>query len=89
MKKEEFTTQIVGTLGDFSTTNQFSVGSLKEQLNHKNCLIETLEAKLATVEENARDQVNTGLEQARATDQMEIKRLRSDLEQIQQSGQTN
>jgi hypothetical protein len=30
MKKEEFSTQIAGTLGDFSTTNQFSVRSLKE-----------------------------------------------------------
>jgi hypothetical protein len=30
MKKEEFATQIAGTLGDFATANQFSVRSLKE-----------------------------------------------------------
>jgi DNA repair exonuclease SbcCD ATPase subunit len=89
MKKEEFATQIAGTLGAFATANQFSVGSLKEQLNRKNRLIRTLEAKLATTEENARDQVNTGLEQARAADQKEIERLRSDLEQIHQSAQTS
>jgi hypothetical protein len=47
-----------------------------------------LEAKLATSEENSRDQVNTGLEQARAADQKEIERLRSDLEKIHQSAQT-
>jgi hypothetical protein len=52
-------------------------------------LISKLEAKLATAEENAKDQVNTGLEQARAADQKQIKKLRSDLKQIHQSTQTN
>jgi peptidoglycan hydrolase CwlO-like protein len=89
MKKKEFATQIAGTLGAFATANQFSVRSLKEQLKRKNRLIRTLEAKLATAEANARDQVNTGLEQAKAADQREIERLRSDLEQIHQSAQTN
>jgi hypothetical protein len=32
MKKVEFTTQIAGTLGAFATTNQYSVGTLKDQL---------------------------------------------------------
>ena len=89
MKKEEFTTKIVGTLEAFAIANQYSVGSLKEQLKWKNILINKLEAKLATVEENARDQVNRGLEKARAADQKEIERLRSDLKQIHQSAQTN
>jgi formate dehydrogenase maturation protein FdhE len=89
MKKEEFTTQIAGTLGAFATANQYSVGSLKEQLKRKNRLIRTLEAKLATTEANARDQVNTGLEQARAADQKEIEQLKSDLEQTHQSAQTS
>jgi protein subunit release factor B len=81
MKKEEFATQIAGTLGDFATANQYSVGSLKEQLKRKNRLIKTLEAKLATAEATARDQANTGIEQARAADQKEIEWLKSDLEQ--------
>jgi DNA repair exonuclease SbcCD ATPase subunit len=89
MKKEEFTTQIVGTLGAFATANQYFVESLKEQLKQKNHLISTLEAKLATAEENVGDQVNTGLEQAKATDQKEIEQLRSVLEKIHQSAQTN
>jgi L-lactate utilization protein LutB len=50
MKKEEFATQIAGTLGDFSTANQYYVESLKEQLKRKNHLIKTLEDKLATTE---------------------------------------
>jgi hypothetical protein len=35
IKKEEFSTQIAGTLGDFSTTNKYYVESLKEQLKRK------------------------------------------------------
>jgi hypothetical protein len=35
MKKEEFVTQIAGTLGAFTTTNQYSVGTLKYQLKKK------------------------------------------------------
>jgi hypothetical protein len=54
-KKEEFATEIAGTLGAYATTNQFSVGVLKNQLKRKNRLIKTLEAKLATAEEAAKD----------------------------------
>jgi hypothetical protein len=32
MKKVEFATQIAGTLGAFTTVNQYSVGTLKDQL---------------------------------------------------------
>jgi hypothetical protein len=84
MKKEEFATQIAGTLGAFASANQYFVGFLKEQLKRKNCLISKLEAKLATTEANARDQVNTGLEQARVADQKKIEQLRSDLEKTHQ-----
>jgi hypothetical protein len=81
MKKEEFATQIAGTLGAFATTNQYSVETLKDQLKRKNRLIKTLEAKLATVEVAAKDQANTSLEQARVADQKEIERLKADFEQ--------
>ena len=80
MKKEEFANQIERTLGAFATANQFSVGTLKDQLKRKNHLIKTLEAKLATVEAAAKDQANIGIEQARVADQKEIERLKSDLE---------
>jgi hypothetical protein len=40
-----------------------------------------LEAKLATTEATARDQVNSGIEQARVADQKKIKWLKIDLEQ--------
>jgi hypothetical protein len=89
MKKQEFATHIAGTLGAFATTKKYSVESLKDQLKRKNHLIKTLEAKLATTEETARDQGNTGIEQARVADQKEIEQLKSDLEQTHQAAQTN
>jgi glutaredoxin 2 len=80
MKKEEFATQIAGTLGAFTTENQYSFGTLKDQLKRKNHLIKTLEAKLATVEATTRDKANATLEQARIYDLNEIERLKVDLE---------
>jgi hypothetical protein len=41
-KKENFVTEIAGTLGAYATTNQFLVGVLKNQLKRKNRLIKTL-----------------------------------------------
>jgi len=87
--KEEFATEIDGTLGAFATTNQFSVGVLKNHLKWKNCLIKTLEAKLATVEEVAQDQVNTWIEQARMADKKEIEWHKSKLEQAELVTQTS
>jgi hypothetical protein len=89
MKKEEFATQIAGTLGAFTTANQYSFGTLKDQLKRKNRLIKTLEAKLATAEATTKDQANTGLEQARVADQKEIEWLKADLEQTQLMAQTS
>jgi hypothetical protein len=89
MTKEEFATQKAGTLGAFATTNQYSVWTLNDQLKGKNRLIKTLEAKLATTEVTAKDQANTGIEQARVADQKEIERLKTDLEQTQLMAQTS
>ena len=88
-KKEEFATEIAGTLGEYATTNQFSVGVLKNQLKRKNRLIKTLEAKLATAEEVVKDQVNTWIEQARMADKKEIELLKAKLEQAELVAQTS
>jgi hypothetical protein len=87
LEEEEFVDEIAGTLGAYTTTNQYSVGTLKARLKQKNLLIRKLEARLATTEANARDEANKGFEQARVTDQQEIERLKSDLEQMHQSTQ--
>jgi hypothetical protein len=82
-KREQFTTEIAGTLGAYASANQFSVGLLKNQLKRKNRLIRTLEARLATTIENAKDQASVGIEQARLADKNEIEMLKTKLEQAQ------
>jgi hypothetical protein len=52
-------------------------------LKRKNCFIKTLEAKLATAEAAARNQVNIGIEKAREDNKKEIEWLESDHEQTQ------
>ena len=82
-KNEQFTTEIAGTLGAYASANQFSVGLLKNQLKRKNCLIRTLEARLTTGIETAKDQASVGIEQARLADKNEIEILKTKLEQAQ------
>jgi hypothetical protein len=82
-KNEQFATKIVGTLGAYATTNQFSVMVLKNQLKRKNHLIKTLEARLATAAEAAKDQASVGIEKARLADKSEIELLKTKLEQAQ------
>ena len=64
VKEEEFADEIAGTLGAYAIANQCSVGTLKAQLKRKNLLISKVEAKVATTEENASDEVSKSLEQA-------------------------
>jgi hypothetical protein len=81
-RNEQFTTEIVGTLGAYATANQFSVGLLKNQLKRKNRLIKNLEASLATAEEAAKDQASVGIEQARLDNKNEIEFLKTKLKQV-------
>jgi hypothetical protein len=82
-KNEQFATEIAGTLGAYALVNQFSVGLLKNQLKRKNLLIKTLEARLATATETAKDQESVRIEQARLADKNEIELLKTKLEQAQ------
>jgi len=88
-KKEEFATEIEGTLGVYAMANQFSVVVLKNQLKQKNRLIKTLEAQLATTQEAAKDQESTWIEQARMADKKKIELLKAKLEQAELVAQTS
>jgi hypothetical protein len=87
LEEEEFSDEIARTLGAYATTNQYSVGTLKVRLKQKNPLIRKLQAQIATVEANAKDEANKDLEKANVVDQREIKQLKSDLENMRQSAQ--
>jgi hypothetical protein len=42
LEEEKFTDEIMGTLGAYATTNQYSVGTLRRRLEHKHQLINKL-----------------------------------------------
>jgi hypothetical protein len=62
---------------------------LKNQLKQKNRLIKTLEAKIATTVEDAKDQASAGIEQARMANKREIELLKDKLEQAELVAQTS
>jgi hypothetical protein len=45
LEEVDFVEEVAGSLGDFATTNQFSVGNLKERLKQKELLISQLQIK--------------------------------------------
>jgi hypothetical protein len=69
-------------LGAYATKNQYSVGTLKQQLNKRKLLINKLQAQITIVEVTTKNEVNKYFEQARSTDQQEIKQLKSNLEKM-------
>jgi hypothetical protein len=79
-RKDEFSTEIAGTLGAYATTNQFGVEMLKRQLRSKNRLIKTLEARIASAVEDAKRQASGAIELAQLADRKEIEFLKTKLE---------
>jgi uncharacterized protein YigA (DUF484 family) len=79
-KSDQLATEIAGTLGTYTSANQFSFGQMNVQLKRKNHLIRTLEARLAKATENAKGQANIKMEQARLADKNEIEMLKVKLE---------
>jgi hypothetical protein len=53
LEEEEFTDEIAGMLGAYATTNQYSVGTLRSRLKHKDRLISELQSRLSESETNA------------------------------------
>jgi hypothetical protein len=80
-KSDQLATEIAGTLGAYASANQFSVGQMNLQLKRKNCLIKTLEARLASAAESAKSQASGEIELARLVDEKEIEVLKTKLEQ--------
>jgi hypothetical protein len=79
-KRDEFATEIAGTLGTYAIANQVSVAALKNQLKAKNRLIKTLEARIASAAEDAKTQASGAIELAQLADRKEIEVLKTKLE---------
>jgi hypothetical protein len=50
LEEAEIAMEVPGSLGTFATTNQYSVGNLKEQLEQKDLLVSQLQNQVKTVE---------------------------------------
>jgi hypothetical protein len=89
LEEVDFVEEVAGSLGDFATTNQFSVGNLKERLKQKDLQISQLQNQMKTVEKNVWSEVNKGFEQIRANDKQEIQQLKSSLEEMHRNIQAS
>jgi hypothetical protein len=87
LEESELTKEMVGSLGAFATTNQWSVENPTEQLKQRNLLISQLQNQIRTTEKNVKDKVNKGIEQARASDKQEIQLLKSSLDEMHKNVQ--
>jgi chromosome segregation ATPase len=85
LEEENFVDEIAGTLGAYATANQYSVGTLRSRLKHKDRLINKLQSRLSESEMNARNEAYKELKQAREVNRQEIEKLKTNLEQMQQS----
>jgi hypothetical protein len=88
-EEEEFTIEVTGSLGDFATTNQFSVSNLKEKLKQKDMLISQLKNQVKMVENIVRSEMDKDFKQIRASDGKEIQQLKYNLDEMQKNSQTN
>jgi ABC-type phosphate transport system auxiliary subunit len=82
LEEEDFAREIAGSLGDFAMTKLFSFDNLKARLKQRNQMIAQLQSQIRNTEKNIRDEINKGIEQARATDKQEIQLLKSSLDEM-------
>jgi hypothetical protein len=59
LEDSKFAKDMVGSLGAFATTNQWSVENLAEQLKQRNLLVGKLQDQIMTVEQDMRNNMNS------------------------------
>ena len=81
----EFAKEVAGSLGTFTTANQWPVDNLTEQLRQKCLLVERLQNEIYDIEKTTRNRMNRDFEKIRASDRQQIKQLQDNLELLHQS----
>jgi outer membrane protein TolC len=77
-----FATEVVGSMGALAITNLFTVGNMRARLKQSNHRIAQMQNQLKDTKKNIKEEINKGLEQARATDKKEIQSLKSSLDEM-------
>jgi hypothetical protein len=89
LEDSEFAKEMAGSLGAFSTANQWSVENLVEQLKQRNLLVGKLQDQIMTMEQDVRNKMNKEFEQVRAYDRHQIQQLKANLDELYQNSQAN
>jgi predicted nucleic acid-binding Zn-ribbon protein len=76
-------------MGVLATTNLFIVSNIRERLEQSNHKITQLQDQLKYTEKSIKEEINKGLEQARAANKQEIQLLKSSLDEMNEKMQTS
>jgi hypothetical protein len=82
LEEEYFTIEVAGSMGALETTNLFSVDNLKTKLKQKNQMIAQLQIQIRNSKSIIREEINKGMEKARAVDKKEIQLLKYSLDEM-------
>jgi ribosomal protein S19 len=85
----EFAREMVGSLGAFATTNQWSVENLAEQLKQRNLLVEKIQNKIHKIEQTFQNRMIRDFEQIRAYDKQQIQQLQANFDELQRNSPFN
>jgi hypothetical protein len=89
LEEGDFTTEVAGSMGALATTNLFTVSNMRARLEQSNRRITQLQDQLKDTEKNIKEEINKGLEQARAADKQEIQSLKTSLDEMNEKMQTS
>jgi hypothetical protein len=66
LEEGDFATEVAGSMGALTKTNLFTVDNMRTRLKHSNHMIAQLQNQLKDTEKNIKEEINKGLEQAKA-----------------------
>jgi rubrerythrin len=84
LEEEDFSTEIIGSMGAMATKNIFTVENMRTRINKCNHMIIQLQDQLKNTGQKIREEVNKSLEQARAVESQEIQSLKTSLDEMNQ-----
>jgi ABC-type phosphate transport system auxiliary subunit len=85
----KFAKEFVGSLGAFSTVNQWFVENLAKQLQQKFLLVEQLQKKIHKTEQTVQNRMSRDFEHIRKNDKQQIQQLWANFDELQRNSRFN
>ena len=89
LEEGDFSIEVVGSMGALEMTNLFTVDNMRTRLKQSNHRIVQLQNQLKDTEKNIKEEINKGIEKARAANKKEIQSLKSSLDEMNKKMQTS